>query len=228
MRVGITLTALFLLTLGLACGGLQPDGQPGNEILDGLLVSGDRSVDRGIELYEAGEYRAAAEAFSEAIEQGVSSYELAVVYTCLGNAYNELEDRDRAVTAHEKALELDPTLHEAWVNLGVVHRLRGDFDSAEAAYGKALELAPDYAELHASLGSLYIHQEKYAQALVHLEQAVELDGTLPVAWGNLALGYATVGRFEEARSTLKKAVVIGYHNGPLIQERIDALEAVSN
>ncbi len=221
MRRALPLALPLLLALGLACGGLGGDGLPA------VPGAGDRDVDRGVELYERGEYRAAAEAFEEAISQGVEAYPLAAVHTCLGNAYNELEDWDAAIAAHEAALALDPSYHEDWVNLGVVHRLRGDFEGAGAAYAKALELAQDYAELHASLGSLYIHQERYEEALVHLEKAVELDASLPVAWGNLALGYATVGRFDEARATLKKAVVIGYHNGPLVQERIDALEALA-
>jgi tetratricopeptide (TPR) repeat protein len=109
-----------------------------------------------------------------------------------------------------------------------VYRLTGKFDEAEKCYARALELKPEYAELHASIGALYIHQGNYHQALTHLEKAVRLDKNLAVAWANLSLACATVGEFERAESSLKKAVVLGYENAPSLKKRIDDLQALSN
>ena len=104
----------------------------------------------------------------------------------------------------------------------------GDFTEAERCYMRALELRPDYAELHASIGALYIYQDKYDQAVQHLEKATKLDSQLPEAWSNLSLAYATVGRFTEADASLKKAIMLGYQNGPIIQDRINNLKAAEH
>lgn len=189
--------------------------------------AGDRAAAEGYRLQSAGKHAEAARAFETAIDKGVSEERIEMVYTCLGNAYNELEQFEKAVEAHRKALDVNPEFHKAWVNLGVVYRLSGNFIEAEKCYMRALELQPDYAELHASMGALHIFQGKYNQAVQHLEKATELDGQLPVAWSNLALAYASVGKLTQADTALKKAIVLGYKDGLVIRERIDNLKAAS-
>ncbi len=191
------------------------------------LETGDWIALRGYRALEKGDYETATQALEEAISKGLNVQKIEEAYTCLGNAYNELGEFDKSIDAHKKAIEIAPDYHNAWVNLGIVYRLTDQFDEAEACYLKALELKPDYAELHASMGALYIFQERYDTAVEHLQKATELDKQLPVAWSNLAMAYATVGRFSAADVALKKAVVLGYKNGPLIQERIDNLKSLA-
>ncbi|HEV8265730.1 MAG TPA: tetratricopeptide repeat protein [Gemmatimonadales bacterium] len=186
---------------------------------------GDRAAERGIALYHQRDYQAAVGALDTALAAGVSRYPLEQVYTILGNTLNELNRFEEAVSAHRKALEINPTFHEAWVNLGIVYRLKGDYEQAEICYLRALEIAPNYAELHASLGALYIFKDEAHKAVSSLERAIQLDRQLPVAHANLAIAYAMTGKFDAAESALRRAIVLGYRNGPKVRERIDALRA---
>ncbi|MGH7531459.1 MAG: tetratricopeptide repeat protein [Gemmatimonadales bacterium] len=186
---------------------------------------GDGAAERGIALYEQRDFAAAAAALDTALAAGVSAYDVELIYTVLGNALNELGRFDDAIAAHRKALEINPRFHEAWVNLGIVYRLLGEYDHAEQSYLKALELAPDYAELHASLGALYIFRDEAPRAVESLERAIRLDRTLAVAHANLAIAYAMIGKFDAAESKLRQAIVLGYRNGAVVRERIDALRA---
>lgn len=145
-----------------------------------------------------------------------------IVLTMLGNCYAELEQYDKALSYHDRALEADEGNYRAWVNKGIVHRLLGDYDEAERCYNKAVDIRPDYAELHASIGALYCWQDRYADAVEPLERAVKLDDALAVAHANLALAYAGVGRFAEAELELRKATFRGYRNSDVVQERIEA------
>lgn len=190
--------------------------------------SGDQDAAAGFRLLLDDRYEEAAERFERAVRKGLSEQKYEEVYTCLGNAYNELSRWQESIDCHKKAIEANPRFHKAWVNLGIVYRLTGDFAEAEKCYRKALELEPDYAELHASIGALYIFQERYDDAVKHLEKAIELDRQLPVAWANLSVAYATVGRFENAESALKRAILLGYKNGPILRERIDNLKALAS
>jgi len=213
-RLPKLITKVFLLVvLAASCGRFQE--------------SGDQHALKGFRLLSQGDYPDAARHLETALQKGLSEQKYEVVYTCLGNAYNEMGEFDKSIQMHKKALDTDPSFHEAWVNLGIVYRLTGEFEEAERCYSKALELNPDYAELHVSLGSLYIHQQRYEEAVQELERAVSLDGRLPVAWGNLALAYATVAEFDKAEAALKKAVLLGYRNGRGVQERISALRALA-
>ena len=101
--------------------------------------------------------------------------------------------------------------------MGIVYRLTDRFDKADECYRAALEIQPDYAELHASIGSLRIHQNRLADAALHLENALRLDDSLAVAHANLALAYARLGRREEADAELAKAMDRGYANGEALR-----------
>jgi tetratricopeptide (TPR) repeat protein len=186
---------------------------------------GDRAADRGIALYNDGDYRAAALALDSALAAGVSKYAREQIYTILGNTFNELDRFEDAIVAHRKAIAINARYHEAWVNLGIVYRLQGDYDQAESCYLKALALAPNYAELHASLGALYIFKDEPKKAILSLKRAIALNRQLPVAHANLATAYAMNGEFEEADASLRRAIVLGYKNGPTVRERIDELKA---
>jgi tetratricopeptide (TPR) repeat protein len=190
-------------------------------------VSGDQHATNGFQLYADGDCPGAAKELEAALREGLSEYKYEVVYSTLGNVYNDMERFEDSIRMHKKAIEINPRFHEAWVNLGIVYRLTGDFEEAEKCYATALELEPDYAELHVSLGALYVHEGKYERAVEHLEKAVELDGQLPTAWANLSLAYATVSEFEKADAALKKAIVLGYEKAPILRERIDALKALA-
>jgi len=110
--------------------------------------------------------------------------------------------------------------------MGIVYRKMGDLDKAEQCYKKAMEIKPDYAELHTSLGALYIHRDQPEKAIPELEEAIRMDSTVAVTYGNLALAYAMVGRFVEADKTLKTSVFRGYKNYQLVKDRIEALKKV--
>ena len=215
IRFNNTSFAIILMAALMTSCGTVPD-------------SGDRFALKGYQALNEGRYEEAAQALETSIQKGLSDQNLEVAYTCLGNAYNELDEYEKAFAAYKKALKINPESYEVWVNLGIIFRLTDQLVEAEKCYMKALELQPDYAELHTSIGALYIFQEKYEQAVHHLEKATTLNKQLPGSWANLALAYATVGRFSEADAALKRAVVLGYMNGTIIQERINNLKDLSD
>lgn len=189
-------------------------------------LTGDEHVRVGIEAFKREDYSLAVQELELAIQAGVSRYPRPEVYTILGNAYDAVSLRDKAIEAYRAALKLDRRYHKAWVAFGVVQRKQGNLAEAENCYAEALRLAPDYAELHVSLGVLNIFQGKVEQAIQSLEKAVRLDPAVAVAHGNLALAYALARRFDEAEASLRQAVALGYKEHKAIHERIQALKAV--
>ena len=186
-------------------------------------ANGTRLLGEGLAAFDRRQFERAAKLYERALEEGLPTESLAVAHTCLGNALSELGRLDEARAEHERALEIDPSLDKAWVNLGVVHRLQGDLDEAERCYREALKLAPDYAELHASLGALHVFRDEPEQAVESLRRAIALDARLPIAHANLAIALAMAGRFEEVEASLKHAVVLGYPNAAAARQRIDGL-----
>lgn len=188
--------------------------------------SGDLHAKQGLEALDRQDYQLAVKELTQAIENGVTRYDLAELHTILGRVYKNLGQFDKAIAAHEQALKIDPNCYRAWNNLGIVHFSRNHYEEAERCYQKALSIEPQYAFAIASLGALYINRNRPEKAIEVSEQAIALVPTMAVAHSNLALAYAMVGRFEEADKALKQAVLFGYKDWQNIQEKIDTLKTM--
>jgi DNA-binding winged helix-turn-helix (wHTH) protein/tetratricopeptide (TPR) repeat protein len=92
----------------------------------------------------------------------------------LGSQSPEL--RLKAVSAVDRALELDPLLGEAWIERA---RLASDPVQAEALYRKGLKLAPDYGRGHGYFASFLFHQTRVAEAIDMIERARKIEPRSP-------------------------------------------------
>jgi tetratricopeptide (TPR) repeat protein len=87
----------------------------------------------GIDQVRRADNAAAAAARADAAHKASASDEARTLYsTALGK--------------FQRAVRLDPKLHEAWNYLGYTHRKLGDYDDALEAYERALALRPGYQE----------------------------------------------------------------------------------
>src|SRR5271165_627636 len=88
----------------------------------------------------------------------------------------ENEVGPKSLEAARKALELDPGLVEAHVELGNAH-LFYDFDwpSAERELKRALELNPNYAAAHEYYGCYLIDMGRNVESLAEIRKAEQLD-----------------------------------------------------
>jgi len=189
--------------------------------------TGDLHAKQGLDALDRLDYHLAVRELTQAIENGVEKYNLAELYTILGKTYKNLGQFDQAIAAHEQAIKIDPNCYRAWNNLGIVHFSRNNYVEAEQCYQKALAIEPKYAFAIASLGALYINRNRPERAIEVSEQAIALVPTMAVAHSNLAQAYAMVGRFAEAESSLKQAVLLGYKDWQNIQEKIDNLKQMA-
>ncbi len=202
----------------------QPPAQTEEAPTEEPEINGDEAVRRGVDAYQKRDFQRAVKELESGLKAGLTEYKPALIHTIIGNAYDEMGQAENSVTAHKKALGLEPSFHEAWVNLGVAYRHNGQLDEAEKCYQKALEIEPDYAELHASLGALYIFRSEPAKAVESLDKALELDDQLAIAHANISIAYAMLGRFEEAEQAVERAEGLGYRNGPAVRAHITELK----
>jgi tetratricopeptide (TPR) repeat protein len=64
----------------------------------------------------------------------------------------------------QEATQRDPSLPEAWNNLGYARRKLGDYEAALAAYARALALRPDYPEALEYRGEAYLRMNRIEAA----------------------------------------------------------------
>jgi tetratricopeptide (TPR) repeat protein len=112
----------------------------------------------------------------------------------------ELEgsDADAAAANYARALELDPELIDAYVNLGRLRHEAGRPREAIALYERALQVAPDDALIHFNLAVALEDVQGPHPAIAHYRRALEIDPQFADAHYNLAGLFEQLGRPAEA------------------------------
>ena len=97
-----------------------------------------------------------------------------------------------------KALELDPSLAEAYEKRGMLYFFQEKFDKVIQDFQAYIRLAPQRAEGHRMLGMGYLKSGYYEQAIDKFSRAIEIEPELTSAYANRAEAYRLDGKYEEA------------------------------
>jgi tetratricopeptide (TPR) repeat protein len=132
------------------------------------------------------------------------------------------------ITEFRKATESDPSLADAFVDLGSAYMEKHDYGAAIAPLKRALELSPDLPVAHQLIGFALLAQGYATEAIPHLQRVGALD----------ALGIAQIetNQLTEAVSSFTAALAqrpgdpdllyyLGHASGLLSKDAIDTLLA---
>ena len=106
---------------------------------------------------------------------------------------------DYAAAAYRKALECDPYLVAALINLANVHYSRDELVEAQALYERAIGLEPDFFEAHFNLGNIYHDLGRFAEAQSCYDEALRLNPQYADAHFYLAVTFEKMGQSPDAR-----------------------------
>ncbi|MBW1988943.1 MAG: tetratricopeptide repeat protein [Deltaproteobacteria bacterium] len=123
---------------------------------------------------------------------------------CLGRT-GRLEE---AIRHEELALAADPDRFTSLQNLGDIHFVRGELDKAREYYERALSVYDKVPSVHYELGRVLKRQEKWEEAIRHLEAAVALAPERKYSFAHFELGeiLEKQGRTAEARECYAQAL----------------------
>jgi tetratricopeptide (TPR) repeat protein len=131
---------------------------------DLLLRDGQQALDRQ-------DYAAAAQLFTKFLDDHPH---VAYAHFQLGYAYTALQRRAEAKREFQKAVELDPKMGAAFLNLGLL-LLESDPTAAVPALLKAVDLLPSQAEPHYLAGTALERTGNPSGAAQHYREAAKLD-----------------------------------------------------
>jgi Tfp pilus assembly protein PilF len=123
----------------------------------------------------------------------------------LGNLYLRQHNVEAAITAYERAIELDPRFVGAYVNLADAYRQQGRDDEGERQLRRGLLLSPNAADLHHALGLLLVRKTDKTAALQEFEVAAKLAPDNARYAYVYAIGLNSAGKQREALTVLKAA-----------------------
>ena len=140
---------------------------------------------------------------------------IAVNHMISGIKHHVKKEFKEAIEEYKNAIEIDPKLASAYVNMGYALDGLQKYDEAIAAYQKVIEIDPKYADAYNNMGIVFRKQGKYDEAIIAYKKAIELDPVDIIAKTNLAEAYLIAGHFDDAFSKtndlLKEKDISTYH-----------------
>jgi tetratricopeptide (TPR) repeat protein len=126
---------------------------------------------------------------------------LAEQYFALGSSLDdgEAEKREEAAANYRRALEIDPMLVPALINLANIHYTQDHLVEAMALYERAIGLEPDVFEGYFNLGNIHHDLGRYPVAEEYYLRAIAVNPRYPEAHLYLAVALEKDGRSSEAK-----------------------------
>ena len=182
---------------------------------------------------QMGDYQSAANAFKELVR--IMPYQ-PTFYIRLGSLYNQLDSKQEAITAYERAIKINRDLwraHDALWKLCVEqHDQLYPEDQLDAAAENLRKAIYSYSELRrlaqpanhkhddelmtyfrARLGSLYVALQLENEAIEVLETALATAPGAPDANYWLGIAYQEIGNFEQAEHYLRRTIALSPERG---------------
>lgn len=133
---------------------------------------------------------------------GVRELSSAEQYFLMGSLLDDgtSERVDEAVKAYRRALEDDPDLVAALINLANIRYSRDELAEAQALYERAIVLDPSYFEAHFNLGNIHHDHAHYGEAEASYREALALNNNYADAHFYLAVTLEKMGRSVDARA----------------------------
>ncbi len=111
-----------------------------------------------------------------------------------------------SIAEHERALELNPNLVQAYINLISLYGRKGEVEKAAQAYRAVIALNPNLADSHYNYGVLLAEQGRYSEAAQAFHRSLQINPFHPEAHHNYAVMIEREGRLEEAAEHYRKAL----------------------
>jgi tetratricopeptide (TPR) repeat protein len=108
-------------------------------------------------------------------------------------------NQEAASRSYRRALEIDPALVPALINLANIHYAQEHLPEAEALYERAIALDPGLFEAHFNLGNVFHDLGRLEEARAAYDAALGLNPTYAEAHFYLAVTLEKLGRSQQAR-----------------------------
>ena len=141
-------------------------------------------------------------------------------------AYISKGDYDSAISACNRAIQIDPNYADAHINLGDAYKGKGDsakaveayfnvgdlcernrdYNGAIEAYGKVVEILPDFGRAHQKLGDVHKLRGDYDAAIEAYNKAIQSASyRAENVYIDLGVAYRLKGDYDNAFETFSKA-----------------------
>ena len=131
-----------------------------------------------------------------------------VIHYNRGVVYAGKGDFKRAIEDFDAAIDIKPTLADAYTNRGSAHNSLGNYREAIGDFDSAIKINPGDAEAYNNRGAAYGKLGKFTFATVDFDKAIELNPKYAEAYYNRGAAYGELGNPQKAIEDFDKAIQI--------------------
>lgn len=195
----------------------------------------------GIERYVVGEYAAALDYFTQAIETIETIPErhlnhaeddayayLSTAHMYSGNVFFHNGDVQRAIEHYDAAIQYNSHNAYAYHNRGLAYAEIGEYNLAMLNYGWAIELMPHFAYAYNNRGILHTAEGSYDAAIADFNTAITLHLNDAFAYGHRSIVYAKQGEYNRAIAGFTYALKLDPDNMDMVYFRGIAYALMGN
>ena len=169
----------------------------------------------GLEALEKGNYEAATQAFTKAVQTDPNDYS---AHFNLALAYGFLAKDAAAIGEYRKVLELKPGLYQAQLNAGILLLRQKKPAEAEPLLESAVTQKPSEYRPHYYLAEAQLASGAVAKAQESYQAAIAIDAKQPGAQLGLARALAQQGKSAEAAPYFRQAAQLDPKYGDSLLE----------
>ena len=115
---------------------------------------------------------------------------------------------EKALSAYDTAIRLQPDYAEVYNNRGNIKNELGSRDAALADYNEAICLNPHFAEAYYNRGVQKVISEEFDAAIVDFTEAIRLKSDYTEAYAHRGVTKAELGNIDKARPDIQTALVL--------------------
>ncbi len=156
-------------------------------------------------LYNQGQFKAVIEQAQNLTKKYPQAF---FIWNLLGASAAQINMKDEAIEAYEKALLINPNYADAYSNMGAALQDQGNLDKAIEACNKALAIKPDYAEAYNNKGNALKDQGKLDEAIEEYQKALLINPNYADAYSNIGAALQDQGKLEESIVFHKKCILL--------------------
>ncbi|MEQ8335861.1 MAG: tetratricopeptide repeat protein [Cyclobacteriaceae bacterium] len=186
------------------------DGRPHEAILDynrAIEIDSTYKDARFNRVYALEEAGRVDDAFEDLLKLETAYADSAFIYFYKGLLQTKLKDYDAGKESFHKAISLDTTNTESYVNLATLHYFQNSLDSAQFWLKYVLKRDPNEANAYNTLSQVFLAQGEYTLALGALNQALKIVPREPYFLNNRGYVYLFMDSLETALRDINKSIL---------------------
>jgi len=132
------------------------------------------------------------------------------IYSLLGNAYVREKEYDKAITACNNSIKINPSFPYSYFNFGLVYMDLRQFDEAIEYFQTAITKNPEFINAYNNIAVCYFEMGKFDEAIGISKKIIDINPNYTRAYYNIVLLYSFKGEKDEADKYERKLEKLGH------------------